>query len=63
VGPREVPELKVQERHHERQNVDGGPPGSVRAEGPGVPTINVKMLTAGHRELPELEIRERPPST
>jgi hypothetical protein len=28
-------------------------------EGPGAPTINVKTLTTGLREVPELKIRER----
>jgi hypothetical protein len=30
---------------------------------PGAPTINVKTSTTGPREVPEPEIRERPPST
>jgi hypothetical protein len=29
----------------------------------GTPTINVKTSTAGPREVPELKIRESPPST
>jgi hypothetical protein len=46
--------------HHQREDVDGGPPGGVGAEDPGASTINVNM---GPREVSELEIRERPPST
>jgi hypothetical protein len=45
--------------HHQRENVDGGPPGGAGAEGPRAPTINVKMSTTGPREVPELGIRER----
>jgi hypothetical protein len=33
--------------HHQRENVDGEPPGGVGAEGLGTPTINKKTLTAG----------------
>jgi hypothetical protein len=49
--------------HHQRENVDGGPPGGVGVEGLGAPTIDVKTSTAGPREVPELEIREHPTST
>jgi hypothetical protein len=42
AGPQEVLEVKVCECHHQRENVDDGPPGGVGAEGPGAPTINVK---------------------
>jgi hypothetical protein len=45
--------------HHQREDVDGGPPGGAGAEGPRAPTINVKTSTTGPREVPELEIRER----
>jgi hypothetical protein len=45
--------------NHQRENVDGGPPGDARAEGPGAPTINVKTSTTDPWEVPELEIRER----
>jgi hypothetical protein len=48
--------------HHQRENVDGGPPGGTGAEG-GSPTINVKTSMTGSREVPELKVRERPPST
>jgi hypothetical protein len=61
--PREVPELKVQSGHHQRENVDGGAPGGAGAEGPRASTINVKTSTAGPREVPELKVREHPPST
>jgi hypothetical protein len=54
--PREVPKLKVQERPHQRENVDGRPLGGAGVEGPGASTINVKTSTAGPREVPELEI-------
>jgi hypothetical protein len=50
-------------RRRQRENFDGGPPGGVGAEGPGASTINVKMSMAGPREVPELKVRERPPST
>jgi hypothetical protein len=63
VGPREVPELKVQVCHHQRENIDGGPPGGARGGDPGAPTINMKTLTAGLREVLELKVQERPPST
>jgi hypothetical protein len=63
AGPREVPELKVQERHQQCENINGGPPGGAGAEGPRAPTINVKTSTAGPREVPELKVRKRPPST
>jgi hypothetical protein len=63
AGPREMPELKVRERHQQCENVNGGPPGGAGAEGPRAPTINVKTSTAGPREVPELKVRERPPST
>jgi hypothetical protein len=43
--------------------VDGGPPGCAGVEGPGAPTISVKTLTMGPWEVPELKVRERPPST
>jgi hypothetical protein len=59
AGPREVLELKVQECHHQRENVNTGPPGGAGVEGPGAPTTNVKTSTAGPREVPELKIRER----
>jgi hypothetical protein len=45
--------------HHQRENVNGGPPGGAGAEGPGASTINVKTLTTGPWKVPELEIRER----
>jgi hypothetical protein len=32
-------------------DVNGGPPGGVRAEGPGAPTTNVKMSTVGPQEV------------
>jgi hypothetical protein len=48
--------------HHQCENVDGGPPGGAGAEGLGAPTIDVKTSTAGPREVPKLEIRERPTS-
>jgi hypothetical protein len=62
AGPREVPELKDRAAHHQRENIDGGPPGGAGADGPGAPTTNVKTSTAGSREVSELEIREHPPS-
>jgi hypothetical protein len=49
--------------HHQYENVDDGPPGGAEAEGPGAPTINMKTSTVGPREVPELKVRERPPST
>jgi hypothetical protein len=49
--------------HHQRENIDDGPPGGVGVEGLGVPTINMKTLTMGPREVPELKVRERPPLT
>jgi hypothetical protein len=45
--------------HHQRENIDGGPPGGARAEGPGAPTINMKTMMAGPWAVPELEIWER----
>jgi hypothetical protein len=48
--------------HHQRENVDDRPPGGTGARDPGAPTINVKTSTAGPREVPKLEIQERPPS-
>jgi hypothetical protein len=45
--------------HHQRENVDDGPPIGARSEGPGTPTINVKTSMTDPREVPELEIRER----
>jgi hypothetical protein len=71
ISLREVPELKVQERHHQRENArhhqrenaDAGPSGGVGAEGPGAPTINMKTLTLGPLEVPKLKVWERPPST
>jgi hypothetical protein len=43
AGPREVPELEVQERSPSTlRNIDGGPPEGAGAEGPGAPTINAK---------------------
>jgi hypothetical protein len=38
------------------------PPRGAGAEGPGAPTINVKTSTTGPREVPELKVREHPPS-
>jgi hypothetical protein len=49
--------------HHQCENVDGRPSGGARAEGPGVPTINVKTSTVGLREVSELKVWDRPPST
>jgi hypothetical protein len=49
--------------HHQRENIDGGPSRGAGAEGPGAPTINVKMSTVSPREVPELKVRELPPST
>jgi hypothetical protein len=49
--------------HHQRENVDGGPPGGAEAEGSGAPTINMKTSTTDPREVPKLKVRERPPST
>jgi hypothetical protein len=45
--------------HHQRENIDGGPPRGAGAEGLGASTINVKTSTTGPREVPELEIQER----
>jgi hypothetical protein len=45
--------------HHQYENVDGGPSGGAGAEGPGVPTTNVKTSTTDPREVTELKIRER----
>jgi hypothetical protein len=43
AGPREVLELKIQERPPSAlKNVDGGPTGGAGAEDPGVPIINTK---------------------
>jgi hypothetical protein len=49
--------------HHQRENIDDGLPGGARAKGRGALTINVKASTPGPREVPELNVRERPPST
>jgi hypothetical protein len=49
--------------HHQRENVDGGPPGGARAEGPAALITNVKTSTVGPREVLKLKVRERPPST
>jgi hypothetical protein len=73
AGLREVPELKVQERPPSTcagaegagvptTNVKTSMAGA-RAEGPGAPTIHVKTSTADPQEVPELKVRERPPST
>jgi hypothetical protein len=43
--------------------VDSGPPGGAGAEDPEVLTINVKTWMVGPREVPELKVWERPPST
>jgi hypothetical protein len=51
-----VLELKVWSTHHQRENVDDGSLGGAGAEGPGAPTINVKMSTAASREVPELKV-------
>jgi hypothetical protein len=56
AGPQEVPKLKVCERHHQRENVNGGPPGGARAGDPGAHTNNVKMPMAGPREVSELQV-------
>jgi hypothetical protein len=40
--------------HHQRENVDGGPPGGAGVEGLGAPTIDVKTSTAGLQEVPKL---------
>jgi hypothetical protein len=45
--------------HHQCENVDGGLPVGVGAEGPGAPTINVEMSTTGPQVVPELKIWER----
>jgi hypothetical protein len=45
------------------ENVDGGPPRGAGAGDPAASTINVKTSTAGPRDVPELEVQERPPST
>jgi hypothetical protein len=43
AGPREVPELEIQERLPPKvRNVDDGPPGGAGAGSPGAPTINAK---------------------
>jgi hypothetical protein len=49
--------------NHQRENIDGGPPGGAGVEGPGASTINVKTSTAGPREVPELKVQKRPPPT
>jgi hypothetical protein len=49
--------------HHPRENVNDLPPGGATAGGPGVPTINMKTSTAGPQEVPEMKVREHPPST
>jgi hypothetical protein len=49
--------------HHQRENIDVGPPGGAGAEGRGMPIINVKTLMTCPQEVPELKVRERPPST
>jgi hypothetical protein len=65
MGPQEVSELKVREYPAStwKRNVDGGPPGGVRAEGPGASTINVKTSMAGSQKVLELKVQEHPPST
>jgi hypothetical protein len=45
------------------EDINAGPPGRVGAEGPESPTINVKTSTMGPREVPELKVRDHPPST
>jgi hypothetical protein len=40
-----------------------GPTVGAGAEGPEAPTINMKTSTMGPREVPELKVPERPPST
>jgi hypothetical protein len=49
TGPREVPELEVQERPPStlRKHVDGGPPKGVGTGGPEVSTINAKKHVDG----------------
>jgi hypothetical protein len=43
AGPREVPELEVQERRPSTlRNVDGRPPGGAGVGGPGEPIMNPK---------------------
>jgi hypothetical protein len=43
VGPREVPELKIQKHPPPTlRNIDGGPLGGATAEDLGAPTINGK---------------------
>jgi hypothetical protein len=54
--------LKVHERPDQCENVDRGPLRGARAEGPGVPTINVKTSTVGPREVLELKVRDHPPA-
>jgi hypothetical protein len=63
VGPWEEPELMVRERLHQRENIDGGPPGGAGVARPEAPTTNVKTSTAGPREVPVLKVREGPPPT
>jgi hypothetical protein len=62
-GPREVTELKVRVRPHQRENINGGPLGGARVGGPRASTTNVKTSMAGPREVSELKVRELPPST
>jgi hypothetical protein len=45
------------------KNVDGGPSGGAGAGDPRAPTINIKTSMVDPRAVPELKIRERPPST
>jgi N-methylhydantoinase B/oxoprolinase/acetone carboxylase alpha subunit len=45
--------------HHQREKIDGGPPGGAEAEGPEAPTTNMKTSTVGPREVPELKVWDR----
>jgi hypothetical protein len=45
--------------NHQRENIDGRPPGGAGAEGLGALTMNVKKSMTDPHEVPELEIRER----
>jgi hypothetical protein len=58
-GPGRCRSWRSGSAHHQRENVDNGPPGGAGDEGPGAPTINMKMSTTGPQEVPELDIRER----
>jgi hypothetical protein len=52
AGPREVPEMKVQERPPlTLRSIDDGPPGGAGAEGLGASTINAKKRR-GRRRVP-----------